>query len=159
MSRERDVIKVQVWRLVLLWVVMLGLFGVMVSRLWSLQIAQTMEFQRRLSKQSLRSVRLPGIRGRIYDRTGAPLVENRPSYCLSLYLEELRRPGSVQRTVENIMDVLDRLAEVMDRPRQLQASDACSSESADPASAGGVAGSGRGGGGAVCRTVHGIPRR
>ena len=48
MSRERDVIKVQVWRLVLLWVVMLGLFGVMVSRLWSLQIAQTMEFQRRL---------------------------------------------------------------------------------------------------------------
>ena len=26
MSRERDVIKVQVWRLVLLWVVMLGLF-------------------------------------------------------------------------------------------------------------------------------------
>ena len=123
MSRERDVIKVQVWRLVLLWVVMLGLFGVMVSRLWSLQIAQTMEFQRRLSKQSLRSVRLPGIRGRIYDRTGAPLVENRPSYCLSLYLEELRRPGSVQRTVENIMDVLDRLAEVMDRPRQLQASD------------------------------------
>ena len=83
MSRERDVIKVQVWRLVLLWVVMLGLFGVMVSRLWSLQIAQTMEFQRRLSKQSLRSVRLPGIRGRIYDRTGAPLVEivTEPDFC------------------------------------------------------------------------------
>jgi len=118
MARNRST-QIHVWRLLLLWMMMASLFGVLVVRLWSLQVAKGGEYQRRLVKQSLRSVRLPGMRGRILDRNGTPLADNRPSYCLSLYLEELRRPGSVQRTVENVMTVLDRLAEVMDRPRSL----------------------------------------
>lgn len=120
MARDRSIPAVHAWRLLLLWLAMLGLFGVVVLRLWNLQVAQSTEYQRRLTRQSLRSVRLPGIRGRILDRNGARLADNRPSYCISLYLEELRRPGSVQRTIENVIDRLDRIAEAMDRPRQLQ---------------------------------------
>jgi penicillin-binding protein 2 len=123
MARDRFIPTVHVWRLLLLWLAMLGLFGALVFRLWNLQVAQGGEYQRRLAKQSLRSVRIPGVRGRILDRNGERLADNRPSYCVSLYLEELRRPGSVQRTVENVMDRLDRLAEVMDRPRQLRPED------------------------------------
>ena len=123
MARDRSIQEVHIWRLLLLWGVMLGLFGLLAFRLWNLQVAQGMEYQRRLAKQSLRSVRLPGVRGRILDCNGERLSDNRPSYCVSLYLEELRRPGSVQRTVENVLDQLDRIAEVMDRPRQLQAQD------------------------------------
>jgi penicillin-binding protein 2 len=119
MARDRSIPLVHVWRLLLLWLVMLGLFGALAFRLWNLQVAQGTEYQRRLAKQSLRSVRLPGIRGRILDRNGERLADNRPSYCVSLYLEELRRPGSLQRTIENVMDRLDRIAEAMDRPRQL----------------------------------------
>jgi len=118
MARNRST-QIHIWRLLLLWMIMACLFGVLVVRLWSLQVSKGGEYQRRLVKQSLRSVRLPGMRGRILDRNGMPLADNRPSYCLSLYLEEMRRPGSVQRTVENVMTVLDRLAEVMDRPRSL----------------------------------------
>jgi penicillin-binding protein 2 len=121
MARESFIPVVHVWRLLLLWLAMFGLFGALVFRLWNLQVAQGTEYQRRLAKQSLRSVRVPGIRGRILDRNGGRLADNRPSYCVSLYVEELRRPGSVQRTVDNVMDTLDRIAETMDRPRQLQA--------------------------------------
>jgi penicillin-binding protein 2 len=118
MPRERSN-QIHVWRLLLLWTVMVCFFSVLVVRLWNLQVSQGREYQRRLVKQSLRSVRLPGMRGRILDRNGVPLADNRPSYCVSLFLEELRRPGGVKRTVDNVMTVLDRLAEVMDRPRQL----------------------------------------
>ena len=119
MRREDFIPEVHVWRLLLMWLVMLGLFGALVFRLWNLQVAQSSEYQRRLAKQSLRSVRLPGIRGRILDRNGERLADNRPSYCVSLYLEELRKTGGVQRTVDNIMETLYRLAETMDRPLQL----------------------------------------
>lgn len=123
MGRERIKPEVHVWRLLLLWLGMAGLFGVLVFRLWNLQVAQGMEYQRRLARQSLRSVRLPGVRGRILDRQGEPLAENRPGYCVSLYLEELRRSGGAQRTIDNVMDRLYRMAEVMDRPLELHPQD------------------------------------
>ena len=123
MSRDRTATVVHAWRLLFLALAMAALFGALVVRLWNLQVAQGMEYQRRLAKQSLRSVRIPGIRGRILDRAGERLADNRPSYCVSLYLEELRKPGGVQRTVDNVMVMLDRLAETMDRPRQLLAED------------------------------------
>ncbi len=102
---------------------MLSLFGTLSIRLWNLQVAQGMEYQRRLTRQSLRSVRVPGIRGRILDRNGERMADNRPSYCLSLYLEELRRPGTLQRTIDHVMVTLDRLAEVMDRSQPMSPQD------------------------------------
>ena len=119
MARARPVPDVHVWRLLLTWLVMLACFGGLAFRLWNLQVAQGTEYQRRLAKQSLRSVRLPGIRGRIFDRQGAALADNRPSYCVSLFLEEFRQTGGVQRTVDRVMEALYRLAETMDRPLQL----------------------------------------
>ena len=104
------------WRLLLLGVVMAICGAVLVGRLWKLQVTQAPEHQARLARQSLRSIRLAGTRGRLLDRNGVPLADNRPSYCLSVYLEELRRPGPRQRTVDAVMDTLYRLAEVMDRP-------------------------------------------
>ena len=123
MARDRAHPEISLWRLLPLWAGMLALFGVLGFRLWNLQVAQGTEYQRRLAKQSLRSVRVPGIRGRILDRRGERLADNRPSYCVSLYVEELRRPGGVQRTVDSVLDTLDRIAETMDRPRQRQAQD------------------------------------
>ena len=36
-------------------------------------------------------MRIPAVRGRILDRNGVALAENRPTYNLSLYLEELHK--------------------------------------------------------------------
>ena len=107
------------WRLLATWAGMLALFFALGLRLWNLQVAQGMEYQRRLAKQSLRSVRIPGLRGRILDRNGRSLAENRPSLCISVHLEELRKSGGVQRTVDHVMDTLYRIAETMDRPLEL----------------------------------------
>src|SRR5204863_324378 len=40
--------------------------------------------------QSFRAVRIPAIRGKILDANGVALAENRPSYNVNLYLDELR---------------------------------------------------------------------
>jgi penicillin-binding protein 2 len=55
------------------------------------QVVCSREYQSHLETQQLRSVRSPAPRGRILDRNGAVLAENRPRYNVSLYLEELRR--------------------------------------------------------------------
>src|SRR5437870_6874002 len=44
-----------------------------------------------MEMQSFRTVRIPAVGGKILDRNGTVLAENRPSYNVSLYLEELHR--------------------------------------------------------------------
>lgn len=123
MAWGRDIRTVYPWRLAILGAAMLGLWGLLPWRLWNLQVRQGSEKRAQLARQSLRSIRVAGVRGRLLDRNGVPLAENRPSYCLSLYLEDLRRPGKRQNTIDAVMDTLDRLAETMDRPRRLDAKD------------------------------------
>jgi len=111
-------------RLVFLWFLFAVALGVVLHRLWVLQVgAGPAVYQQHQDRQSVRSVRLPGTRGRILDRNGIPLAENRPSYCISLYLEELRRPGPVSKTVDAVMDTIYRLAETLDIPPALTPQD------------------------------------
>lgn len=56
---------------------------------WYLQIMSTNRYVDSLKNQSLRKVRLPALRGKIVDRHGLVLSENRPCYNLNLYIEEL----------------------------------------------------------------------
>jgi len=66
--------------------------GVLLAGLWWVQIVSAREYQSHLETQSYRTVRLPAVRGRILDRHGRVLAENRPCYNLSLYLGDLRKP-------------------------------------------------------------------
>ena len=47
--------------------------------LWRVQVLQASEHSQRLDRQSIRRVRLPGLRGEITDRHGETLAANRPS--------------------------------------------------------------------------------
>src|SRR5947208_2737941 len=71
-------------------VVALGL-GVLLMGLWYVQVVCAKRYRADLQEQSLRIVRVPAIRGKILDRNGFALAENRPSYNVNLYLEEFRR--------------------------------------------------------------------
>src|ERR1051325_474479 len=62
----------------------------LVARLWWMQVAQYSKYGVSGDRQSLRTIRTPAARGRIFDRNGLCLVDNRPLYNLVLYLEELR---------------------------------------------------------------------
>ncbi len=70
-------------------VVLIGL-GVLLCGLWWVQIVSSREYQANLETQSFRTVRIPAVRGKILDRNGVALAENRPTYNVGLYLDELR---------------------------------------------------------------------
>jgi penicillin-binding protein 2 len=60
--------------------------------LWWVQVVCGREYQTHLETQSFRSIRTPAPRGKILDRNGIALADNRPRYDVSLYLEDMRKP-------------------------------------------------------------------
>jgi len=72
--------------------IFVGGLAVLVAGLWWVQIVSVREYQANLEMQSFRTVRIPAVRGKILDRNNHVLAENRPTYNVSLYLEELRKP-------------------------------------------------------------------
>ncbi len=72
--------------------VVLGGLAVLVAGLWWVQVVSARDYQDSLETQSYRTVRIPAVRGKILDRNRVVLAENRPTYSISLYLEDLRKP-------------------------------------------------------------------
>ena len=68
-----------------------GLF-LLLAGLWWVQVVSADKYESHLQTQSYRTVRVPAMRGKILDRNGRVLAENRPAYSLSLYLDDLRQP-------------------------------------------------------------------
>src|SRR6516165_9363705 len=66
--------------------------GVLLAGLWWVQVVSARDYQESLETQSFRTVRIPAVRGSILDCNHNVLAENRPTYNVSLYLEELRQP-------------------------------------------------------------------
>ena len=75
----------------LLAVVLAGGLFVLLAGLWWVQVVSARKYESHLETQSYRTVRIPAVRGKILDRDGRVLAENRPRYNLSLYLDDLRR--------------------------------------------------------------------
>lgn len=70
-------------------VLVLG-FLTLAAGLWHVQVISFKKYERYREVQSYRTVREPAIRGKIFDRNGLVLADNRPNYEVVLYLEELR---------------------------------------------------------------------
>ncbi|MEI7807129.1 MAG: penicillin-binding transpeptidase domain-containing protein [Verrucomicrobiota bacterium] len=68
---------------------------ILLAGLWWVQVVSAREYQEHLTTQSFRTIRLPAVRGKILDREGRVLAENRPRYNLSLYLDDLHRQFDV----------------------------------------------------------------
>lgn len=68
--------------------VLLGLLSLLAG-LWWVQIVSSKRYEANLKNQSFRSVRVPAMRGHIYDRNGKVLAENQPRYDVNFYLEEI----------------------------------------------------------------------
>ena len=87
-------------------------FLVLGISLWRLQVAKVSQFENRQQIQSLRRVRLPGIRGKIYDRNGLCLADNRPVYSIALFLEDMRRAGPWSRTIDRAIEMIGQVSAV-----------------------------------------------
>jgi len=74
---------------IITWGVLAGM-AILLIGLWYMQVISHRRFAENQKAQSFRTVRIPAIRGKILDRSGQPLAENKPSYNVGLYLDELR---------------------------------------------------------------------
>jgi penicillin-binding protein 2 len=70
--------------------ILIGLL-VLFAGLWWVQIVSGRNYQAHLETQSFRNIRVPAVRGKIFDRNGVALAENQPRFTVGLYLEDLRR--------------------------------------------------------------------
>ena len=83
--------------------------GLLVSKLWKLQVRNQSGFEEVFRNQSVRRVRLPAVRGKIYDTHGQVLADSVPNYCIAIYTEELRAPRSpVANTLELLHEIWTR---------------------------------------------------
>ena len=115
----RDLLDEEQWRARIALAIMLLAFGGLLYVLWQKQVAHGATYEQGLERQSVRRVRTPGVRGRLYDRQGRCLADNRPGYTISLYLEELRRPGRWSNTIQRVEGLLDELSVRLGLPRQV----------------------------------------
>lgn len=84
MKKGRPVI-----RLIFLGAFVLMCLGVLVSKLWLIEIVQGPMYKAKVQKGSQVTVRLPAVRGEIKDCNGIPLVENRASFEVDFYLPDM----------------------------------------------------------------------
>ena len=111
------------WRLLVLALLTVASLGLLASRLHTLQVRESGDYASSLVRQSVRRVLLPAPRGRIFDRNGVVLADNRPSYCIAVYVEELRKPGPWSNTVNAVEARLDEISAELGIPRQISRAD------------------------------------
>ena len=78
------------------WSIATGL-AVLLGGLWWVQVVRSRHYGEEQRNQSYRTVRMPAPRGKILDRNGAALAENRPSYNMNLFLGDRAWRESVQQ--------------------------------------------------------------
>ncbi|NKB23908.1 MAG: penicillin-binding protein 2 [Kiritimatiellae bacterium] len=113
---DQDVIRIKT----LLWGMLIA-FSFLGFMLWRIQVSQGDHYKQNLKRQSVRRVRLPGTRGRILDRSSNVLADNRPSYCIAVYPEELRQSGPQRRIIARIRSCIDQLSTRLELPSTLTA--------------------------------------
>lgn len=99
-------------RLGLLAITALSLFGALFARLWFLQIVEGPTLDEQVTSNSQEVVITPGPRGRILDRNGIVLVENRETIVVAV---DLQAYNELERTEQE--RVLARLASALSRGR------------------------------------------
>ena len=83
-------------RLTALGTVMIVALFLLFGALFRVQVLHGTRYDNREAAQSLRRIRIPSARGEIVDRNGVVLANNRPSYDIAIYLDQLGRISKKQ---------------------------------------------------------------
>ena len=98
-------------------------YAVILIRLWVVQVYKGEEIQEKVSRQYVRNIRIPAVRGRIFTADGVMLAGNTASYDVLFHISEMRRPGKRSRTVRHVLDEANRLAAAIGRTPVLSEKD------------------------------------
>jgi penicillin-binding protein 2 len=108
-----------VTRLSILQYVITGLFSILAISFWVLQVAQHAKFEEMAENNHQRTLALRAPRGIIVDRDGRVLVENRPSFSISITREHSK---DLNRTIRMLAAVIgyeeSAVREIVDRHRR-----------------------------------------
>ena len=105
-------------RLGLILLTVLLLNGLLTWRLYSLQVQGGEERRRTTEGQSIRQIRLPAVRGRIFSADGQVLADNQIAYDVYLHLHELRQ-SRLSGTIRNVREKAGRVAKLTGRRNPL----------------------------------------
>jgi penicillin-binding protein 2 len=107
-------------RLVVIGVIIgLGL-AVLLADLWRVQVVNAEVYGGRDQAQSLRRIRIPSARGEIRDRNGEVLANNRPSYDVAIYLDQLGPVSKTQDIVKVAEPYLGALSRALNKKVTLE---------------------------------------
>jgi penicillin-binding protein 2 len=84
----------------------LAAFLILLVRLFYLQIVEGPEFRRQSQNNCVRLQGIPPARGLIFDRDGELVVENRPSFNVSIVPRDARNPKQVVQKLADLLDIV-----------------------------------------------------
>ena len=101
----------------------LGLL-ILLGALFRVQVVQAKErYSNREDAQSLRRIRIPSARGEIVDRVGVVLADNRPSYDIAIYLNQLGRITKNQDVAKIATPRITAISQVLGLPVTVTSND------------------------------------
>ncbi len=89
----------------------------LIFRLWNEQLRSGKIHNKSISKQSIRRIRIPPIRGRIISKDGQIFAENKPTFDVNFHIHELRQPGKFGRskTIKHLYEQIYRTSKIIGR--------------------------------------------
>jgi len=107
-------------RITVLSVFIILVYALIVYKLQSEQVSSSEEHRKRIEKQSIREIRLPAVRGRIFTSDAEHiLADNKVSFDIVFHLSEMRQPGKSYKTLDFILESCVKLEEELGRKSEM----------------------------------------
>ena len=98
-------------------------FAFLAFNMWEVQIEKGEEHRKLISKQSIRRIRIPSVRGRVFTADQIPVADNEPTYSIVFHLGEMRQPGPGSRTITHILNSIAAIGKTVGRPSAIDRDD------------------------------------
>lgn len=99
-------------RFIVLSAVAAAIFGILLLRLWHLQIVNDERYRTLSERNRSRFIHIDAPRGTMYDRNGVMVVDSRPAFSVSVLRQEVADRQALFRRLSQLLDI---------EPRQLEA--------------------------------------
>lgn len=107
-------------RILIICLVVLTYFLVLETKLWQEQILMGSFYDNEISSQSIRRIRKPAPRGRIFTSDKKLLADNVPIFNLVFHLQEMRQPGRKKQTIKHIVESAGKASKIIGRENPLK---------------------------------------
>lgn len=92
---------------------------IVIARLWQEQIYYGSKYDKEVSNQSIRRIRKPAPRGRIFTSDKVILADNKPVFNVVFHLAEMRQPGRKSKTIDYLLNAAETAGNVIGRKHDL----------------------------------------